>query len=96
MTRAMSFEQFKQVIADHFGVDAGRITKTTSFLDDLGLDSLSIINFIVRLEKKYAIKIEMDTLWRMKNIGEAYGIFMQRLNPLDKTSLLPQAQREAI
>lgn len=80
MDNIPSFDQFKQMIADHLGVDARQITRDTSFLDDLGVDSLSLVNFIIKLEKMYHIKIELDHVWRLKNIGEAYEIFMQRVN----------------
>jgi acyl carrier protein len=80
MDKTPNFDQFKLMIADHLGVDVNRITKDTSFLNDLGIDSLSLVNFIIKLEKMYGIRIELDHVWRLKNIGEAYEIFQQRLN----------------
>ncbi|HEX3043816.1 MAG TPA: acyl carrier protein [Bacillota bacterium] len=79
MDKTPSFDQFKLMIADHLGVDVNRITKDTSFLDDLGIDSLSLVNFIIKLEKMYQIKIELDHVWQLKNIGEAYEILRQRI-----------------
>ena len=79
MDTTMSFNQFREMIAEHLGFDKNKLTKDTSFLDDLGVDSLSLINFIIKLEKKYDVKIELDNVWALKNIGEAYEIFIEKL-----------------
>jgi acyl carrier protein len=79
MNSMLSFAQFKQMIGSHFGVEETRLTEATSFLDDLGVDSLSLVNFIVRLEKKYGIKIEMDRAWSLGNIGEVYEMLVERI-----------------
>jgi acyl carrier protein len=77
--RPPSFDQFKRMIADHFGFEEDRLEHATSFLDDLGIDSLSLINFVVKLEMKYGIKIDMDNVWDLQSVGEAYKIFRQKI-----------------
>jgi acyl carrier protein len=88
----ISFDRFKAMIADHFGLETEKISREVSFISDLGLDSLSLVNFIVKLEKKYGIRIEMESVWSMKNIGEAYDLFTGQVDPdrsgvsIDKSS----------
>ena len=79
MNRIMSFIQFKEMIADHLGFDSNKLTRDTSFIDDMGIDSLSLVNFIIKLEMKYSVKIEMDKVWLLKNIGQAYDLFVQKV-----------------
>ena len=79
MNNVITFHQFKEMIADHLGVPADILTKDTTFIDDLGIDSLRLVNFIIKLEKKYSIKIEMDKVWLLKNIGDAYNAFVQKI-----------------
>ncbi len=74
-----SFDRFKHMIADHFGFETDRLEHATSFLDDLGIDSLSLINFVVKLELKYGIKIDMDSVWDLRSVGEAYKIFRKKI-----------------
>ena len=52
MNEVISFNQFKEMIAGHLGVDSNNLMPETSLLDDLGIDSLSLVNFIIKLEKK--------------------------------------------
>jgi acyl carrier protein len=75
----VDFYQFKEMIAFHLGVDIGTLTRDTSFVDDLGIDSLSLVNFIITLEKRYTIRIEMNTIWSVKNVGDAYDMFIKKL-----------------
>ncbi len=70
------------MIADHIGLDVGRLKKETSFIDDLGIDSLTLINFIVKLEKKYNVKVEMDNIVKLKTVGEAYDVFVNTIKEL--------------
>ena len=79
MEKIINFNQFGEMIAQQLGVDQGLIMPETSLLDDLGIDSLSLVNVIIKLERKYNIRIEMDTVWKIKNIGEAYDIFIQKV-----------------
>jgi len=51
--KTASFNDFKGMIADQLGVDIHSLNRDTSFSDDLGIDSLSFVNFIIKLEKKY-------------------------------------------
>lgn len=76
----LSLEKFMQMISDHLGIDESEITPETSFLDDLGIDSLSLINFIIKLERKFGIKINLDSIWTLKNIREAYQVFVDKIN----------------
>jgi acyl carrier protein len=78
MSTMVNFDQFKQMVADHFGFKTEQLLHATSFIDDLGIDSLSLVNFVIKLERKYGIKIEMDSVWQLKSIGEAFEIFIQK------------------
>ena len=82
MKRVISFHQFNEMLAGHLGFDINGLTRDTSFVDDLGIDSLSLVNFIIKLEKKFAIKIEMDKVWSLKNVGDAYDAFIQKVNAI--------------
>jgi acyl carrier protein len=87
MDKAVSFHRFKEMIAHNLGVDIKGLTRDTSFLDDLGIDSLSLINFIITLEKTYDIRIEMDMIWTLKNIGGAYDMFIQKLHSIESSGI---------
>ena len=51
----MEFEKLKEIIADVLNVNADEITEDTTFVDDLGADSLDIFQIIMGIEETYDI-----------------------------------------
>ena len=72
----MTFDEFRHLLSENFGVDEDLIKRDTSLIYDLGIDSLSIINFIIKLEKKYNIKYNIENVWSLKNVEEAYNLLI--------------------
>lgn len=71
----MTFDGFKQMVSEGLGIDAQVLNRRLSFRDDLGIDSLSVINFLLKVERKYHIKIDIKSIGRLKNFGELYDRF---------------------
>jgi acyl carrier protein len=71
----MNYEQFIDLVCESMGLDRKNIKDDTSFLNDLGIDSLTLANFIIKLERKYSIKLNMTNVWEMKTMRDAYDKF---------------------
>ena len=56
----MEFEKVKQVIAEQLGVDESAVTMDASFVEDLGADSLDIVELIMGLESEFESNREGD------------------------------------
>lgn len=65
------FERVKNVIVDQLGVDADKVTMEASFVDDLGADSLDIVELIMGLETEFDIEIPDDKAEGIKTVGDA-------------------------
>lgn len=76
----MTFETFKQMVSDGVGIDEAALDRELSFRDDLGIDSLSIINFLLKVERKFKIRIDIESIGRLKNLGELYDRFRLALD----------------
>ena len=63
------FEKIKDMIADQLGVDADSITEETSFKDDLGADSLDLLELIMALEDEYGVSIPTEELEKLTTVG---------------------------
>ena len=57
-------EDVKAIIVEKLGVDAAEVTETASFQNDLGADSLDIVELIMDFEKKFEIEIPDDEIGR--------------------------------
>ena len=65
-------EDVKAIIVEKLGVDAAEVTETASFQNDLGADSLDIVELIMEFEKKFEIEIpDDDASDKITTVGDA-------------------------
>ena len=67
----MEFEKLKEIIADVLNVNADEITMDTTFVDDLGADSLDIFQIIMGIEETYDIEIDNEEAEKIVTVGDA-------------------------
>ncbi len=67
----MEFEKVKQVIVDQLGVDESEVTMEASFVEDLGADSLDIVELIMGFETEFDIEIPDSEAEKISTVGDA-------------------------
>lgn len=67
----MEFEKLQAIIADVLNVETGDITMDTTFVDDLGADSLDIFQIIMGIEEEFDIEIDNDDAEKITTVGDA-------------------------
>lgn len=65
------FERVKSVIVDQLGVDEDTVTVEASFVDDLGADSLDIVELIMGLETEFDLEIPDEEAEKIRTVGDA-------------------------
>ena len=65
------FEREKSVIVDQLGADESAVTLIASFVDDLGADSLDIVELIMGLETEFDIEIPDEEAEKIRTVGDA-------------------------
>lgn len=76
----MEFEKLKKIIAEVLNVDPDEITMETTFLDDLGADSLDVFQIIMGIEEVFDIEIPADKAEKITNVEEAVELIKGALN----------------
>jgi acyl carrier protein len=66
----MVFEKIKEALASQFEIDPSSITKDTDIMNDLGADSLDLVELIMSLEEEYSISVIDDSIYKYKTVGE--------------------------
>ena len=64
------FDNVKKIIIDQLGVQEASVTKEASFIDDLGADSLDIVELIMALEEEYDIEIPDEDAEKVSTVGD--------------------------
>ena len=67
----MEFEKRKGIIADVLNVDEDEITMDTTFVDDLGADSLDVFQIIMGIEEEFDIEIAQEEAEKIVSVGDA-------------------------
>ena len=64
-------ERVIDIVADQLGVDKEKITPETSFVNDLGADSLDTVELVMELEEEFDINIPDDAAEKIQTVGQA-------------------------
>ncbi len=76
----MEFEKLQQIIADVLSVDLDEITEETTFVDDLGADSLDVFQIIMSVEEEFDIEIPTEEAQKIVTVGDAVEAIRQAVN----------------
>ncbi|MDX1384626.1 MAG: acyl carrier protein [Thermoanaerobaculia bacterium] len=64
-------EKVKSIIVDQLGVDPDEVTEEASFTDDLGADSLDIVELVMALEEEFGLEIPDEDAEKIGRVKEA-------------------------
>ena len=70
MTQEEIFEEVKKIIVEQLGVAETAVTMDASFIDDLGADSLDIVELIMALEEEFDTEIPSEDLEKIATIND--------------------------
>ena len=76
----MEFEKLQGIIAEVLNVEADDITAETTFVEDLGADSLDIFQFVMGIEEAFDIEIPTDAAEKIVTVGDAVEQIKNALN----------------
>ena len=76
----MEFEKLKKIIAEVLNVDEEEITMDTTFVDDLGADSLDIFQIIMGIEEEFDIEIANEDAEHFVTVADAVEQIKNALN----------------
>jgi acyl carrier protein len=64
-------ERVIEIVCENLGVNKEQVTRSTSFTEDMGADSLDIVELVMELEEEFEITIPDDQAEKIKTVGEA-------------------------
>jgi acyl carrier protein len=70
-------ERVIEIVSENLGVNKEQVTRSTGFIEDLGADSLDIVELIMELEEEFEITVPDEQAEKLKTVGEAID-YIQR------------------
>ena len=72
-------EKVKDIIEKELGVEREKFTADASFIEDLGADSLDIVELVMEFEKEFNIDIPDEEAEKLRTVGDAIGYLNQKV-----------------
>jgi acyl carrier protein len=63
-------ERVKKIVTEHLSVDADKVTESSSFIDDLGADSLDTVELVMAFEEEFGVSIPDDAAEKIKTVKD--------------------------
>ncbi len=76
----MEFEKLQEIVAEVLNLDANEITMDTTFVNDLGADSLDVFQIIMAIEEEFDIEISNEDAEKIVSVGDAVERIKEELN----------------
>ena len=76
----MELEKVKKIIAGVLNVDPNEITEETTFVDDLGADSLDLFQVMMCIEEEFDIDVDPEKVEKIATVGEAVELIRNSTN----------------
>ncbi|MCG8402219.1 MAG: acyl carrier protein [Firmicutes bacterium] len=72
------YDKIKEIIVEQLGVDPEEVNPEASFVDDLGADSLDIVELVMALEEEFDLQIPDEDAEKIRKVGEAVKYIQER------------------
>ncbi|MGN1320760.1 MAG: acyl carrier protein [Acutalibacteraceae bacterium] len=76
----MVFEKMKQILAEQLDADIESITLETDIQDDLGADSLDVVEMLMSIEDEFEIEIPDDQIENLKTVGNVVDYITEHMD----------------
>ncbi len=70
-------ERVKKIVVEHLGVEGEKVTEEASFIDDLGADSLDIVELVMAFEEEFGVEIPDDAAEKIGTVKDAIDYIEQ-------------------
>ncbi|MCH8615018.1 acyl carrier protein [Sphingomonas sp. SM33] len=70
-------DRVKKIVVEHLGVEQDKVTEDASFIDDLGADSLDIVELVMAFEEEFGVEIPDDAAEKITTVKDAIDYIEQ-------------------
>ncbi|MBO7221618.1 MAG: acyl carrier protein [Clostridia bacterium] len=73
-------EEIREIIVAQMGCDPASINENTNIVDDIGCDSLDVVEMLMAVDAKYGFELDNDEAIGLKTVGEVVKLIESKLN----------------
>ncbi len=72
-------DKVKEIIADQLGVETDKVVPDAKFIDDLGADSLDVVELIMAFEEEFGIEIPDEDAEKIQTVGDVINYLKEKV-----------------
>ena len=78
MAKEEIFDKLKELVVDQLGVEEDAVTMEATMQDDLGADSLDLVDLVMSVEEEFGVKVADEDLENIKTVGDIVNYIEER------------------
>ena len=78
MAKEEIFDMLKELVVDQLGVEEDEVTMEATMQDDLGADSLDLVDLVMSVEEEFGVKVADEDLENIKTVGDIVNYIEER------------------
>ena len=78
MAKEEIFDKLKELVVDQLGVEEDEVTMEATMQDDLGADSLDLVDLVMSVEEEFGVKVADEDLENIKTVGDIVNSIEER------------------
>lgn len=78
MAKEKIFDKLKELVVDQLGVEEDEVTMEATMQDDLGADSLDLVDLVMSVEEEFGVKVADEDLENIKTVGDIVNYIEER------------------
>ncbi len=71
----LTFDEFRSFLAETLAVEEDDLKPETSFLNDLAIESLKLVELMLQMELKLGVSVPAEVAWEIQTVGDAYNYY---------------------
>jgi len=80
MAEKTTEEKVKDIIVEQLGVNPEQVTPQASFIEDLGADSLDIVELVMAFEEEFSVEVPDEDAEKLQTVGDVINYIKERAN----------------
>lgn len=78
MAKEEIFDKLKELVVDQLGIEEDEVTMEATMQDDLGADSLDLVDLVMSVEEEFGVKVADEDLENIKTVGDIVNYIEER------------------
>jgi acyl carrier protein len=78
VNREQIFEKIREIVVEELGVSAEKVTEQARFIEDLGADSIGVMELVMKMEEAFDIQIPDQDIEKIRTVGDAIDYILSK------------------